>query len=148
MERRKNAAHTGEACSPTGGSDKLTDAEIAGALGISVRTLYRLRKKGGTTLSSQDDEFQRFRISLLLLTELGYSDLLGSNAQSYIEFFIATFVHSVCNEMRQNASAIDPRWAKGNAQAAAEIMRAAMRRRQHYLAAMIDNENDNTMTIR
>ena len=142
MDRQKNAAAVSETCSLGGSKSKLKDADIAGALGISVRTLYRLRKKGGATLATQDDELQRFRISLLLLTELGHSDLLGSNAQSYIEFFISAFVDDVCNEIRQDASAIDPRWAAANAQAAADIMRAAIRRRQKYLDTIIETENN------
>jgi len=142
MERQKSAANANKARALGNASEKLTDTKIAGALGISVRTLYRLRKKGGPTIAKQDVELQRFRISLLLLTELGHSDLLGSNAQSYIEFFISAFVHSVCNEIREDASAIDPRWAAANAQAAADIMRAAIRRRQNYLDAIIETENN------
>ena len=142
MERQKNAAPASETCNLGGSKAKLKDVDIADALGISVRTLYRLRKKGGATLATQDDEFQRFKISLLLLTELGHSDLLGSNAQSYIEFFISAFVDSVCNEIRQDASAIDPRWAAANAQAAADIMRSAIRRRQKYLDTIIETETN------
>ncbi len=104
--------------------------QIAAEAGISERHLRRLRKVAAKAASRQKSAA---RITTDLLGALGHSDLLGTPAQRYLGDFLTEFVALLSDHLKEDDTALDVRWAKGNAFQTVERVREAARRRRERI---------------
>jgi hypothetical protein len=104
--------------------------QIAADAGISERHLRRIRKAAAKAASRPKSSA---RITTDLLGALGYSELLGTPAQHYLGDFLTEFVGLLSDHLKDDDTALDVRWAKGNAFQTVERVREAARRRRERI---------------
>ena len=112
--------------------------QIAAEAGISERHLRRLRQAAAKAASRPKSAA---RITTDLLGALGHSNLLGTPAQQYLGDFLTEFVALLSDHLKDDDTALDARWAKGNAFQTVERVREAARRRRERIeqAYLINN---------
>jgi len=99
-----------------------------------------LRKKHAANSDRELLDIARDRVANVILLKLGQWDLIGTQAERYLDDFIIELVTLIQAQVQEDTLKIDRRWAKANARQIMEVIQDASERQRDRLQSGIYSE--------